>query len=170
MTKPRKKPTPFTQLAKLSGVSRVSLIEAFADRGAPDRTDDKVSLKFISDRFQKTAKIPEDIAQEKILIDFETRKARRDKEREMAEEKRLKNLETRGKLIEREEANKQGAALGVALSSIISGFEKDGPCLCVGKPEVELNQIFREMCDRLRDNIRVGIERLAGIKAVVTDE
>jgi hypothetical protein len=162
---PRALAHSYSLLAERSGVSEKSLKAWFKEHGAPKRTLPLEDLlKLIEARFSGVAKLPPDLAQQKILIDFETKKSRRDKEKEWAEEKRLKNLRSRGKLIERDDVKAQGAAVGLALSSVISGFEKDGPGMCVGKSEIELHRLFREHSDKLRDMIRDSLEKLSKLR------
>lgn len=155
----------FQALSAATGISQKALKEAFQEVGAPERLDKVECLKFIEQRFKGVAKLPPDLAQQKIIIDFEHKKFNRDKAREATEALRLKNLETHGKLVQRDEVRAQGAAVGVALSSLINEFELSGPAMCSGKKELELHGVFQEQCDKLRSVVRRALERLNGLRA-----
>jgi len=158
-------------IAKESGVSYTTIKKIYAIPGAPglSRPLDE-HLEFIKRAATGAVKLPPDLVDRMQLLKWQTAEERKAKLIEERERLRLQNLETRGKLVERGDVTAQGAAVGVELSSLISAFEKDGPGRCVGKSELELNRIFREHSDKLRNDIRAALQRLAGLKAIVQNE
>lgn len=159
------------QIAEASGISYKTVKEVYGVAGAPAKSEPiETHVRYVKAAASGAVKLPPDLANKMVLLKYEKAKHSTEKEKEWAEEKRLRNLERKGKLVERDDVRAQGAAVGVELSSIISAFEKDGPALCVGKSEVELNRIFAEQSDKLRDLIRSALKRLTGLKASENDE
>lgn len=166
---PQERRIPIQELADETGVSYKSLQKAFHERGAPSRRDKVEALEFIKLRFAGGAKIPDDLAEQRILIDFETKKHRRDEKREAAEKLRLHNLEKKGQLVERNEVKAHGAAIGLLLSSTISGWVKDLPSILVGKSEREMGTIIKDKGDSLISAIRDSISKAVKIKGTGAD-
>jgi hypothetical protein len=158
--------TTLKAIAQETGVSYKTIRKIYGLTGAPAMTAPlREHRRYVRQAATGTVKLPKDLADQLVLIKFERAKHVRDKEKELAEEKRMKNLATRGKLVEREEIRAHGAAFGIAFSSALAGFEKDGPALCVGKGERELATIFRDLCDRLRLTMREAVARLEETEA-----
>lgn len=159
------------EIATAAGISRKTVQKAFAVPGAPVRSGSmKEMVKFAKASAPGASKIPGDIAEQDILIKFETRKHRRDKEREWAEEKRLKNLEKKGQLVEREEVRAHGAALGQLLSSTISKWVTDMPAILAGKSTRDMTLTLRDEGDKLIAQIRTAISRATKIKGAKTED
>ena len=94
------------------------------------------------------------------MLKLETAQERKKKEAEAAEKLRLWNLEKRGQLVERNEVKNQGAAVGLLLSSTLSGWVKDLPAELVGKSELEITQGLQGRVDGLIDNLRAKLGEL----------
>lgn len=104
--------------------------------------------------------LPPDFQERMLMLKLETAQERKKKEAEAAEKLRLWNLEKRGQLVERTEVKNQGAAVGLLLSSTLSGWVKDLPAELVGKSELEITQSLQARVDGLIDNLRAKLGEL----------
>lgn len=161
----KKEAHTLAEIQQLSGISRKTIQKIFAQQGAPPRTRPIAELvAFAKKAATGAVKLPEDLAEQSILIKFETAKHRRDEKREAAEKLRLWNLEKKGQLVERGEVKAHGAAIGLLLSSTISGWVKDLPSILVGKSEREMGLIVKDKGDALIAAIRDAITKATKLK------
>lgn len=160
-----------TSIAKVSGISRKTVQEVFSQPGAPERTR---PLEELVDYLRKAASgavtLPPDLAEKMILLKYQSAQERKAYVIEAKEEKRLKNLEKKGLLVERGDVRAQGAAIGVLLSSSLSGMVKDLPSVLSGKSEREIGLILKDKVDALIASIRDGLGKVGKLKAAVSDE
>ena len=160
------KTTNLKELSKLTGISYKSVKLAFDRTDAPSLYRPVAELiVFLKMAVPGAVKLPADLDARQQLLKYETAVERKGKVVEERERLRLLNLEKHGKLVARDEVQAQGAAVGVALSSLINEFELSGPGMCSGKQELELHAVFQEECDKLRAAVRGALERLSGLKA-----
>ena len=161
------KTTNLRELARLTQVSYKTVRKVFQHTDAPPLSRPLPELvHFLNTNAPGAVKLPADLDARQQLLKYETAVERKGKVVEERERLRLLNLEKHGKLVARDEVQAQGAAVGVALSSLINEFELSGPGMCSGKQELELHAVFQEECDKLRASIRGALERLSGLKAV----
>jgi hypothetical protein len=158
----KEKGTTLRQLSKLTGISYKSIQAAFDRPDAPTRTRPVEELvDFVRKAVPGAVQLPPDITERMILLKFETAQERKKRETETAEKLRLHNLERKGLLVERGEVRAQGAAVGMLLSSTISGWVKDLPAELVGKPELEITRALNSKADALIASIREALGKLA---------
>ncbi len=168
---PKAKAHTLAAIAKVSGISRKTVQEVFSQPGAPSRTGALEDLvAYLRKAASGAVELPGDLAEQSILIKFETSKHRRDEKREAAEKLRLWNLEKKGQLVERSEVRAHGAALGILLSSTISGWVKDLPTILNGKGEREMTLILKDKGDALIAQIRDAITKAGKVKGASKDE
>lgn len=158
----KEKGTTLRQLSKLTGISYKSIQAAFDRPDAPARTRPVEELvDYVRKAVPGAVQLPPDLTERMILLKFETAQERKKRETEAAEKLRLWNLERKGLLIERGDVRAQGAAIGMLLSSTISGWVKDLPAELVGKPEIEITRALNSKADALIAAIREALGKVA---------
>lgn len=150
------------EIAAASGVSRKTIQKVFAAPGAPPRTGDlKELVAYVKKAAPGGTKLPDDLSDKLILLNYQTKVERKEFVAEAKEEKRLKNLEKKGRLMERADVIAQGAAIGTILSSTLSGWTKDLPSELVGKSELEITRTLSSKVDGLLVRIREALANTA---------
>ena len=147
------------KLAAVTGISFKTIQKAFAQHGAPSRTRPIEELvEWLKASSPGTVKLPADLADRMILLKWETAQERAKKEKEAAEKLRLHNLERKAQLVERKQVQADGAAIGMMLSSTLSGWVKDMPSELVGKSELEIGRVMQGKVDSLICQIRAKLK------------
>ena len=156
----RKRAVTLAAIAKLAGISFKTVQAAFAQPGAPARTRSVEELvEWLRSAAPGTVQLPSDLADRMIMLKYETSKERAKREKEAAEKLRLQNLEKKGQLVERAEVQAEGAAIGLILSSTLSGWVKDLPAELVGKSELDITRTLSSKVDALISQIRGKLSR-----------
>jgi hypothetical protein len=157
---PRAESIPLKQLSKVTGISYKTVKKAFESPQAPARSRPIEELVDYLRSHVGNVQLPPDFQERMLMLKLETAQERKKKEAEAAEKLRLWNLEKRGQLIERTEVKSQGAAVGLLLSSTLSGWVKDLPAQLVGKTELEITQSLQDRVDGLIDSLRAKLGEL----------
>lgn len=148
------------QLSKVVGISYKTVKKAFDNPQAPARSRPLEELVDYLRSHVGNVQLPPDFQERMLMLKLETAQERKKKEAEAAEKLKLWNLEKRGQLVERNEVKNQGAAVGLLLSSTLSGWVKDLPAELVGKSELEITQGLQGRVDALIDNLRQKLGEL----------
>jgi hypothetical protein len=157
---PRAESIPLKQLSKVTGISYKTVKKAFESPQAPARSRPIEELVDYLRSHVGNVQLPPDFQERMLMLKLETAQERKKKEAEAAEKLRLWNLEKRGQLVERTEVKSQGAAVGLLLSSTLSGWVKDLPAQLVGKTELEITQSLQDRVDGLIDSLRAKLGEL----------
>lgn len=159
MPKPRKHTLP--ELARVSGISRKTVQAAFAQPGAPDRSKPIAELvDWLRTQVNKPCVVPADYSNQMAVAKLERQKWQAVKEKEAAEEKRLKNLEKRGQMVEIATVISQGAAVGEVISSEASRVAKELPPSIAGLDPARQRQKIQDAMDGLVDAIARALAQL----------
>lgn len=159
MPKPRKH--TLQELARVSGFSRKTVQAAFALPGAPDRSTPIADLvAWLRTQVSKPVEVPADYANQMAVAKLERQKWQAVKEKEAAEEKRLKNLEKRGQMVEIATVLAQGAAVGEVISSEASRVAKELPPSIAGLDPARQRQKIQDAMDGLIDAISKALAQL----------